>query len=138
MTSKVVSAWSSCGAVDDLRQQHLRASAETRGTASQECPVLPHDERRAGGRPVHDSDSYMPTESHELVRVLGGAATPCPAGCRQSAGMDAVVLPDCPWPRVRHISLGRLAVTHPCRKLTVATHQPRCERSFRLAQGAYR
>jgi hypothetical protein len=51
-------------------QQPLRAGAETRGVAPQECPVLPHDERRSGRRPVHESDSYLSTQRRKLIHYL--------------------------------------------------------------------
>jgi hypothetical protein len=54
----------------------------------------------------------MPTERGELVRVLGGADAACRVGYRKSAGMDAVVLPGCPWPRVSHITAS--PTIHPC------------------------
>src|SRR6266700_7590090 len=86
-----------------IRQSALsvRASPETGGVAPQECPVLPHDERCAGRRPVHEPDSYLRSERRELVRLSGGTTAPSQRVGGQPVRMDAVELPRYPGSRRR-------------------------------------
>ena len=51
------------------RQQHLRARAETRRAASQECSVLSHVARRRSRRPVHEPDPHLRTGRCQSVRL---------------------------------------------------------------------
>src|SRR5471030_155884 len=93
MTSKTVSAWSPCGVVDDLLQQHLRARFKAGGAAPEECVVLQDAARGRGGRPVYDADPHLPVMWRQLVRVSDGAAEACQGTDGQPRGVDALELP---------------------------------------------
>jgi transposase len=55
--------------------------------------VLPHAERRAGGRSVHEPDPHPPVVRSQLIRLSYGTAAPCTGTRNQAGGMDAVELP---------------------------------------------
>src|SRR5229473_7878370 len=120
MTSKMVSAWSSCGAVDDLLQQCLRTGVEEGDPAQEKCLVLPHDQWSPRRRSFHEPDSHCRTVRRKSVRLSHGVTAASPRTGASARELDALELPGKPCSGDGYCRLsGQIyAATHACHKLT--------------------